>query len=344
MKYKPMLVSNICRLKTLGLVMLAAASTALAQGKWTVHAPIPFPFGREGSCQGSSDLPNVSGVVSDRIYIIAGFGPFGDSVTNTAYDTATDTYTPGLAPIPGPPRSEGAGVVDQNGLVYCLGGRTFMCLDTNERYNPPTDSWAVLAPMPIPVCDEYSAATIDNTSGNEQIHVIGGRTDGATVPFSAPRTDAHQIYDIATNAWVLGPPLPGGPRAEMCVAAHGREIHVLGGVDTFGVVVNTHDVFNVVTGTWAPAAPMLQSRANAACAFIGNNLYVAGGVSPFGVFLSSTERFDHMTGTWSPQALKPTATAETQGISLGGMMWEVGGGFFGAGSGPLGMINESFKP
>src|SRR5712691_5838236 len=77
---------------------------------------------------------------------------------------------------------------------------------------------------------------------------------------------------------------------------------------------------------------------------LGNSIYVTGGIHPFGVFHNDTFRYDIDTDTWTIDTPKPTATAETTGVSHGGQIFVIGGGFFGAGAGAVGTINESFRP
>ena len=312
------------------LVICSAVLAAPPTSAWKTNAPVPTPFGREGACQG---------VVGNTIFLIAGLGPSGDSNTNSAYNTIKDTWTVGvLAPIPGPVRSEGAGVA-HGGFVYCLGGRPqFQVGSMNQRYDPTTDTWTTLAPLPVAVADEYGAVVV-----GDQIHVIGGRTDGATAPFSEPKTSAHQVYDIASDTWSLAAPLPGPPRSELCVVAKGNNIYVLGGA-ALSSAVATVDIYNVAAGTWSAGPPLPAPRANAACGVLGNAIYLTGGVEPAGVFHNDTYRFDVDKGMWSVRTPKPTATAETNGVVHGGEFFVIGGGFFGAGAGPLGTVNESFKP
>ncbi len=314
-------------------VIMAMSVAALAQKGWKTNAPVPAGFGREGACVAN---------VGDVIYFIAGFGPSGDSATNSAYTIPKDSWNTGtLAPIPGPVRSEVIGV-DHGGSVYCLGGRAGgSTLDFNQRYDPSSDSWTALAPLLTPVDAEYSGVVVGDT-----IHVIGGRTDGATVPFSNPKTSAHQVYDIASDTWSFGPALPGDPRSEMCAVAKGNNIYVMGGNSLLSGAgaVATVDIYDVAHATWSAGPPLPVPRANAACAAIGNNIYVIGGVDPAGVFHNDTFALDVDKGTWSSSTPKPTATAETPGIPHGGQIFVIGGGFFGAGGGALGTINESFRP
>lgn len=326
------------------IALLFTATPVLALGVWTTsppNAPLPAPFNREGACIALSSAPDVGGVSAARIYVIAGFGPGGDSTTNSAYDVGANTWNVGtLAPIPGVPRSEGA-AVSRSGFIYCLGGRFGTTLNNNQRYDPATDTWVTLAPMPVPVASEYSAVVV-----GKEIHVIGGRTGSGTVPFSAPKTDVHQVYHIGKNTWTTEAPLPGGPRSEMVAVAKGNKIHVFGGnVVPFGAAVATHDVYDVAKNAWSVGPPMLAPRANAAAGVLGNSIYVIGGKASFGGALTTTvQRFDIDKGTWSFDTPKPNASAETVGISHGGEIFVIGGGFFGSGSGVIGTRNESFRP
>ena len=314
------------------VLLFMMSSITFAANTWATNTPVPTPFGREGACIGG---------VGDRIFIIAGLGPSGDSDTNTAYTIPSDSYTTGLAPIPGPPatRSEVAGVV-HDGFVYCLGGRSATALANNQRYDPGTNNWTTLAPLPIPVVSEYSAVAVD-----DQIHVIGGRTDGATAPFGNPKTDAHQVYDIASDTWSSAAPLPGGPRSDMCVVAKGNHIYVMGGnPPSSGDAVATMDIYDVSAGTWSAGRPMPEPRANESCGVLGNSIYVLGGVQPIFTIHNDVFRFDIDKGTWSTSDPEPTGNAETPGTAHGGRIFVITGGFEGLGSGPLGQVNQSFKP
>ena len=327
------------RILFLVIASLLSCSAAFAQGVWTTNALVPAGFGREGACIAGSSAA-FQGVEKFRIYIIDGFGPSGDSNTNYFYDPETDSYTTGLASIPGPPRSEGAGV-ERSGFIFCLGGRAGSALSLNQRYNPTTNSWVTLAALPVAVAAEYSAVVV-----GAEIHVIGGRTDGATVPFSGPKTSVHQVFHVGKQTWSFRAPLPGLPRSEMCAVAHGHKIYVTGGnVVPFDGAVSTLNIYDVDADSWSLGASMPAPRANAACAVLGNSIYVNGGKPGFAFSLSAaTFRYDIDTDSWTPDTPKPTATGETVGISHGGQMFVIGGGFFGLGGGPLGRINESFRP
>jgi hypothetical protein len=131
----------------------------------------------------------------------------------------------------------------------------------------------------------------------------------------------------------------------MVAVAHEDKIHVLGGnIVPFGIAVTTHDVFDVEKEEWSVGPPMPTPRANAAAAVLQDSIFVTGGMSSFfGGFLGITDKFDIEGGTWTPATAKPTPTAETVGIHHDEQIFVIGGGFFGAGAGSLGSVNESFS-
>jgi len=95
-----------------------------------------------------------------------------------------------------------------NGDIYAIGGNTVTgeynidqgffkginggTVNTNEQYNPATDTWTFKAPMPTPR-DSFAIAVYQN-----KIYCIGGRT---SIPLYSPQTftTANEVYDPATD-------------------------------------------------------------------------------------------------------------------------------------------------
>src|SRR5262245_47037627 len=88
---------------------------------------------------------------NDQLFVVGGSTDCGvrtDSME--AYDPVSNTWTP-KAPMPGGARSNmGAAVID--GLLYVVGGMQFDAFDGMtdlvEVYNPATDTWSTVAPLP----------------------------------------------------------------------------------------------------------------------------------------------------------------------------------------------------
>ena len=130
------------------------------------------------------------------------------------------------------------------------------------RYDPSANTWTALASMPTGpdyLCHaEYG--------GNGKIYVMGGGNGGTL----------NRIYDIATNSWSAGAPVPEA------VYDHGHaywngKIYVIGGI-VFGIAWNAVYAYDVATNTWsAPLSPSPQAEFDMACGAINNKIYCANG-------------------------------------------------------------------
>jgi len=100
-----------------------------------------------------------------------------------AYDPSTGNVT-SKAPIPVPfTENAAAGVI--NGIIYVVGGSTpsGQPLNTVQAYNPATDSWTEMAPMPT-ARFQLSSGVIGNL-----LYAVGGTTSPIY----------YSYYDLATN-------------------------------------------------------------------------------------------------------------------------------------------------
>ena len=94
-------------------------------------------------------------------------------------------------------------------IEYAIGGRTGSTFGTGtqlasaEVYNPGTDSWSPIAPLPTEISDNY--ATVAHVG---KIFVMGG-VNGAAV------SNLVQIYDIVSDSWSTGAPMPTARAAAM---------------------------------------------------------------------------------------------------------------------------------
>ena len=138
-----------------------------------------------------------------------------------AYNVATKSWSE-LAPMP-TPRSSFALVV-ANSLLYAIGGNSGTPASpvpsaVVEAYNPATNAWSTLAPMPTPRWG--LAASADGT----MIYAIGGLTTGTT-------SSLHTVegYDVATNQWITRLSLPRG-RADFSAVTIAGKVYVPNGID-----------------------------------------------------------------------------------------------------------------
>ena len=313
---KSRVLSRTCLVATLSLVFSAMTTPVLADptGKWTTGAPIPVAVEGYGAAQ-----------VGNIHYYMGGFSA-GDTMLNQRYDKSTDTWLTNGAPVPSP-RGETAAVAT-GGFVYLVGGRCPLACNLLQRYDPASDTWTTLSPLPVPVDSEHVVAVHDG-----KIYVAGGRT--VTVPIGFGAVAVLQIYDIASDTWSMGAPLPTPlGLADSAAIAQGSRIYVFGG-GFAGTGLPTTLIYDIPSDSWSFGTPMPTARADASVGGCGNKLHVIGGAVTVGVFVAAHEVYNPVTDTWSVATPIPGgatgAGTEVQAVSQGGRIYIVGGGIFGSG-------------
>ena len=156
---------------------------------------------------------------------------------------------------------------------YHAGGinNSLVILDTLYRYDPVAGSWTPLRQMP----QAAAMASAVYYPPTNKIYVFGGQdlSPGTTY-------DINRIYDIATNTWTRGTPMPD-VRAFMASGYNpaNDKIYLVSGY-------NTHDPSSAQPDTWEydPVADTFTSKADfphaaggMASGVINGHLYVAGG-------------------------------------------------------------------
>jgi N-acetylneuraminic acid mutarotase len=238
-----------------------------------------------------------------KLYIIGGFREATFSPTGAVriYDPATRVWRDGT-PMPTPRGALALAIVD--GKIHAMGGNVADAsglsprehgarqednsVGTHEVYDPASDSWTRLAPMPTP--RNHLGAAV----GAGKIHAVGGRVNGNM------ELTTHEIYDPMTNSWAAGPPLPTG-RSGIAVVAHGERIYVFGGETVRMFSSKTFreaERFDPATGRWERLPPMPTGRHGLGAASFGNAIYVlSGGPRPGMAFSTANERLVEVGGS-----------------------------------------------
>lgn len=230
-----------------------------------------------------------------RLYILGGFRETSfDPVENVRiYDLSTGEWSEG-APMPTPRGAAAWTVLD--GRIHVIGGNAAgpeavregeritddRSVNTHEAYDPATDSWMRLAPMPTPR-NHLGAAALDG-----RIHAVVGR-DGDEYEMTV-----HEIYDPATDSWSTGPAVPTG-RSGVAVLAHGGHFYVFGG-ETFTEPERTFDSaerYDPRAGRWEQLPSMPTARHGLGAAVVRNRIHVvSGGPGPGFTFSDVHERLE----------------------------------------------------
>lgn len=234
--------------------------------------------------------------VGELLYLIGGyrdntFDPIGDV---WIYDPAAGEWSEGT-PMPTPRGALAFTVLD--GRVHTIGGTVedVEALDpdehspsaedasvgTHEVYDPATDSWERLAPMPTPR-NHHVAEAVDG-----RIYVTAGRM-GRNFTMTVT-----EVYDPESGAWTEAASLPTG-RSGVAGAALDGWFYVFGG-ETFdpGEARTFDDAerYDPDRDLWEALAPMPTARHGLGAAVVNGGIFVvSGGPDPGFAFGDANER------------------------------------------------------
>ena len=171
---------------------------------------------------------------------------------------------------------------------------------------------------------------------NGKLYLLGG------YPSSRQAVRTVQIYDIATDSWVLGPPLPQLNNHGMGASVNGK-IYLIGGQtladgDPF---VDTVYELDPAKGTWVEKARMPTARSGGVAVVLDGKIYVAGGRPPRG---NDFAVYDPAADSWEVLPDLPTQRNHITGAAINGRIHVVGGRL-GPGLSPLKTTaHEVFNP
>ena len=231
--------------------------------------------------------------LNGKVYVFGGFvkpekGPTAwQPIDNSwEYDPASDTWK-ALAPMPSKRGAAAAAVV--GGKIYVIGGaglhpgsketavhpaRPHRSVDTNEVYDPATNSWATRQTMPTARNHAFIGAV------NNKIYVIGGRV-GAAFITRASNTGLVEEYDPATDQWgALKAPMPN-PRSAGASGTYKGKIYVAGGEERSGGpwqrTFRAVESYDPATNLWSILPDMTFPRHGLAGDILNGKLHLVSG-------------------------------------------------------------------
>jgi N-acetylneuraminic acid mutarotase len=281
--------------KFYGLVTSRAVEVYDPQtNRWEEKAPLPA--GRHHAAEA---------VVGGRLYLIGGYKRFLDWETlRTRKHQPTNQvweYDPGQnrwrerAPMPTARGALAIGVID--GKIYAVGGGNAVGrgswghgVNSFERYDPVTDTWQALPPMPTPR-HHLTAAVLDG-----RLYAIGGRQAGLRSSMGV-----NEMYDPNTQKWITRAPMPS-KRSGIAAAVLGRRIYVFGGEGKGEdyVAFDAAESYTPDTDQWTRHNPMSTARHGLGAAVFGGRIFViAGGPQ------SASARGSGINEVFTPPTEKP---------------------------------------
>jgi N-acetylneuraminic acid mutarotase len=282
----------------------------------------PMPTARTG-------LAAVTG--SDgRIYAIGGSDGSHPLRTVEAYDPSTNTWST-VAPMP-TARSVAA-ATGRDGRIYAIGGYNPInphsglaeVFNAVEAYDPRTNTWSTVAPMPT-----ARAGLAAATGPDGRIYAIGGCAYDHGACRSLKTVEA---YDPATNTWSTVASLPTPRDSLAAVTGPDGRIYATGGCRDCGVTnqppTNTVEVYDPAMNTWSRVASLSTARFGLTAATGSDGrIYAIGGYDDFeGVFNTVEVATPPLPSyPWSTVAPMPTARiALAAATGPDGRIYAIGG-------------------
>jgi N-acetylneuraminic acid mutarotase len=313
------------------------SGSAFAQGKWAKLAPFPEP---------SEELLGAS--ANGKMYVFCGLAPgWVPKGLVYEYDPATDKWTKKKAmPLP----SHHVSFTEYKGKIYAFGGfvlppkgqpPAWVPIDNAWEYNPATDTWRALAPVPT-----KRGSPVAVTVG-DKMYVIGGAAPlpGSTAVHPARphgSVGANEEYDPAANTWRPRAPVPT-PRNHATAGVVNGKAYVIGGrvggafVSSGSSNVGVVEEYDPAKDAWgAPKARMPSARSAMASGTYGGKIYVSGGEGQDyrSMFTwRAFEAYEPATNTWTTLPSMPVSRHGLAGAVVGDRLHMVSGDVQSAGTG-----------
>src|SRR5262249_1474335 len=179
------------------------------------------------------------------------------------------------------------------------------------RYDPLSDSWIQKASSP----DQHAASQAVYYSTTNKIYNMGGFVN------SSQATNVTRIYDIATDTWSAGAPMPQA-FGNMATMLWGGVVYLAGGNTAF--FLDTLYAYDIAGDTWTDLASMPQALVGPGFGAIDGKLYIAGG-SNGSVVLNTLYIYEIGTNTWTMGANLPQAVAWPGSAVFNGKLYLYGG-------------------
>jgi N-acetylneuraminic acid mutarotase len=245
---------------------------------------------------------------------------FWVKVFTTGYSsTAWTTRTP--APVQ---RLEAQGTAFEDKL-YVFGGytdTTFVPSTRLDIYDPVTNAWTAGAPLPIGTT--HAGVTIVG----REIWLAGGYIDNGSGGQIFATTNVWK-YNVDTNTWAAGPPLPEA-RGSGGLVALGGNVHFFGGGDTARADRGHHWMLPAGGSTWVSKAVLPNSRSHMGYVAFGGKVWAIGGQKGNDASLvtqATVNSYDPVANTWTTMASLPGGRSHISGSTLvrDGLILMIGG-------------------
>ena len=254
-----------------------------APGHWTTLTPLPAPRQEVAVA-----------AWREQVWVIGGFGSSADPVdTVESYDPVRNVWE-SWPPLPVTVHHATAAVVDNRLFVvggYSGGRVQWTPLETVYEFVGERGVWEARAPMPTP-------------RGGLAVAVLGGRLH-ALGGSAARVTNAHEVYDPATNRWTTANAMPTARDHLAAVGFQGR-VWALGGRASFmGEQYGNVEIYDPATDSWRTGPALPTGRGGLTAVALPDRIFVFGGEAPLRIF-SANEMYEVAGNRWIAKEPMPT--------------------------------------
>ncbi len=252
--------------------------------------------------------------LGNKIYAIGGRGKEERHDRYTyVYDPVKDSWEVKKEPMF--PRSNHA-VAALGNKIYVFGGND--SASKAEAYDPGTDRWKEIAPLPSPRMHiNYSAAVCNN-----KIYLIGGLEKKGGIYYDTD-SNKNEMYDPLNNTWTEKTPLPS-PRQTAAVITFWGKIYVISGKVKYD---DQNDVFvyDPNNDIWQTRTPMPETRFISGVAVVKDKIIVITGVDGRGCRESKIFAYEPLKDRWHDLGKVPRNFMLAGVASVGDKFYILGG-------------------
>ena len=200
--------------------------------------------------------------LNNEIYFVAGRNDTSISSSFYKLDIKKNQWIK-LADVPDPAINLAIAAV--NGKIYAIGGDLFK--NTNREYDPQTNSWKFLEPMPT------GRQHISSGAFGNNIYICGGLTSWKNI------SKKNEVYDVLSNSWSEKASIPS-LRNGAAVVTLDSLIYVIGGAGTKENIwgdIWTVESYNINSNKWTQKNDLPFMLFKPGVVVVNNEIVILGG-------------------------------------------------------------------
>ena len=146
--------------------------------------------------------------------------------------------------------------------------------NTNEAYDPKTNTWTTKSPMPT-ARHHISSAVIDGKLFVVGVRILGNGVMSEDMDEALTNFDRNEVYDPQSDSWEIREPMLV-KRSGFTATAFNGNMYVFGG-EGVGAVYDSVEKYNPISNRWTFETPLPTGRMGLEAVPVDNTIFVVGG-------------------------------------------------------------------